>query len=184
MPQLMDYDVYQKIKRTKKPKSNVPGDLPVKLVKEFSPELAAPASMIFQNITQTGHWPKPWRLEYGTPLRKEQNPETEDQLRIISLTNFLSKVYEQYVIQWLMQYIGDKLDWRQYGGQKGNSVSHYLVELVNFILYNQDMKSPHAVLAVMIDYSKAFNRINHNKIITILSNMGVPGWLLRIIIGF
>ena len=46
------------------------------------------------------------------------------------------------------------------------------------------MKTPHATLAVMIDFQKAFNRINHNVIITILSDMGVPGWLLRIIIGF
>ena len=46
------------------------------------------------------------------------------------------------------------------------------------------MNIPHAVLAVMIDYSKAFNRICHNNIIRILSNMGVPGWLLRIVMGF
>ena len=46
------------------------------------------------------------------------------------------------------------------------------------------MNIPHAVLAIMLDYSKAFNRISHNRIITILSNMGVPGWLLRIIMGF
>ena len=46
------------------------------------------------------------------------------------------------------------------------------------------MKIPHAVLAVLIDYSKAFNRICHNTIITILSRMGVPGWLLRIVMGF
>ena len=46
------------------------------------------------------------------------------------------------------------------------------------------MEIPHAVLAVMIDYSKAFNRICHNTIITILSKMGVPGWLLRIVMGF
>ena len=39
-------------------------------------------------------------------------------------------------------------------------------------------------MAVMIDFAKAFNRINHNIIITILSEMGVPGWLLNIIIGF
>ena len=184
IPQLQEHDVYQKINKTKKPKSSVPGDLPRKLVQEFSPELATPATIIFQNITKTGHWPKPWKIEYGTPLKKEQNPENEDQLRIISLTNFLSKVYQQYVIQWLMIYIGDKLDWAQYGGEKGSSISHYLIELVNFILYNQDMQTPHAVLAVMIDFSKAFNRINHNRIVTILSNMGVPGWLLRIVIGF
>ena len=76
------------------------------------------------------------------------------------------------------------MDWGQYGGEKGSSISHYLIEFVNFILYNQDMNIPHAVLAVMIDYSKAFNRICHNTIITILSKMGVPGWLLRIVMGF
>ena len=67
---------------------------------------------------------------------------------------------------------------------KGSSISHYLIDFVNFVLYNQDMKTPHATLAVMIDFQKAFNRIEHNLIITILSDMGVPGWLLRIVIGF
>ena len=39
-------------------------------------------------------------------------------------------------------------------------------------------------MAVLIDYRKAFNKANHNLIITLLSEMGVPGWLLRIVIGF
>ena len=59
-----------------------------------------------------------------------------------------------------------------------------MIDFVNFILFNQDLKVPQAVLAVMIDFSKAFNRINHNIIVTILSEMGVPGWLLKIVIGF
>jgi hypothetical protein len=176
--------VFEKIRKSKKPKSSVPGDLPRKIVKEFGPELAGPAGIIFRNIVKTGHWPKAWRTEYGTPLQKVPNPETEDQLRIISLTSYLSKVFEQYVLEWLMKYVGDKMDWGQYGGEKGSSISHYLIQFVNFILYNQDLKIPHAVLAVMIDYSKAFNRICHNTIITILSKMGVPGWLLRIVMGF
>ena len=36
----------------------------------------------------------------------------------------------------------------------------------------------------MIDFSKAFNRQNHNILITKLSDMGAPGWLLRIVIAF
>ena len=36
----------------------------------------------------------------------------------------------------------------------------------------------------MIDFSKAFNRQNHNLLITKLSNMGVPAWLLRIVMAF
>ena len=67
---------------------------------------------------------------------------------------------------------------------KGSSISHYLINFINFILFNQDLAVPQAVVAVMVDFSKAFNRINHNTIITILSRMGVPGWLLNIVIGF
>ena len=103
--------MFEKIKKSKKPKSSVPGDIPRKLVKEFGPELATPAGMIFRNIVKTGQWPKPWRLEYGLPLRKVSNPETEEQLRIISLTSYLSKVFEQYVVQWLMEYVGNQMDW-------------------------------------------------------------------------
>ena len=87
-------------------------------------------------------------------------------------------------MEWLLCYVGDQIDPGQYGGFKGCSTTHYLVELVNFVLYNQDLKNPKAVLAAMIDYSKAFNKVNHNLIITILSNMGVPGWLLRLVISF
>ena len=36
----------------------------------------------------------------------------------------------------------------------------------------------------MVDFSKAFNRQNHNLLITKLSDMGVPAWLLRIVMGF
>ena len=105
-------------------------------------------------------------------------------MRIISLTPHLSKVCEQFVIIWLLEHIGHKLDWGQYGGVKGSSINHYLIDFVNFVLFNQDLKVPHAVIAAMVDFQKAFNKIDHNVIITILSEMGVPGWLLRIVAGF
>ena len=85
---------------------------------------------------------------------------------------------------WLMDYVGDKLDWAQYGGLRGNSISHYLIEFTNFILYNQDLKNPQAVLAMCIDFSKAFNRQNHNTLIKILSDLNVPNWLLKLIIAY
>ena len=91
---------------------------------------------------------------------------------------------DKFVIEWLLHYIGDRIDWRQYGGQQGSSIAHYLIEFINFILYNQDLKEPHAVLAVMIDFSKAFNRQDHNILLTLLCNLGVPGWLLNIVASF
>ena len=183
-PIISEYECYKKIVATKKPQSGVPGDLPNTLNKEFSVELAKPLHKLLNRIVQSADWPRQWKIEYVTPIAKIPQPESEDDLRPIALTSFFSKVMEQFVVMWLLEIIGDKLDFRQYGGTKGNSVTHYLIELINFILFNQDNKEPTAILACLVDFSKAFNRQDHSILITKLSDMGVPSWLLRLVIAF
>ena len=36
----------------------------------------------------------------------------------------------------------------------------------------------------MIDFSKAFNRQDHNILLTLLCDLGVPGWLMKIVASF
>ena len=184
LPYVSRYKIENMIRKAKKTKSGVPGDLPKILHKEFGPELALPLEKIYNGIVQTGQWPDSWKVEFGLPLKKTANPLNEDQIRIISLTPSFSKVFERFVISWLMDYLQQHLDWWQYGGQKGTSVTHYLIDFINFISYNQDLRNMHAVLAVIIDFSKAFNRINHAKVIVRLSDWGVPGWLLKILVSY
>ena len=119
-----------------------------------------------------------------TPIQKKPQPQSEDDLRNISLTHFFSKVFEKFMIFWLMFFVGDKIDPKQYGGQQKTSITHYLIDLINFVLYNHDLKIPQFVLACLVDFSKAFNRQNHNLLITLLSDMGVPGWLLSLVMAF
>ena len=178
--------VEKKIQKAKNTKGGVSGDLPVKLSKEFGSELAIPASRIFNNIVQTGKWPIRWKQEQGIPLNKSKpkQPESESEIRVISLTPFLSKTFESIVMDWLLHYIGSKMDWSQFGGVKGSSTNHYLIDMITFVLYNQDLKESRAVLAAMIDFEKAFNRQNHYKLMAKLNDLGVPGWLLNIIKGF
>ena len=163
----------------------MPGELPARLRQEFNVELAGPAAIIFNNIAKTGIWPDSWKKEYGTVLKKvPSSPEDESQLRIISITYQLSTLMERFIIDWLMVYIEDKLDRDQFGGQKGHSISHYLIEITNFILYNQDLSKPLSTLFAGVDISKGFNKIDHRKLIIILDEMNVPGWLLRIVVSY
>ena len=90
---ISELECYQKIVSTKKPQSGVPGDLPRKLVSEFGPELSVPVTKIFSSVLRsasqgTGKWPSTWKQELGVPLQKTTNPQTEDDLRVISLTPF------------------------------------------------------------------------------------------------
>ena len=97
----------------------------------------------------------------------------------------MNLILEKQVVIWLMKYVGHKLDPDQFGGKKGHSISHYLIEMTNFILYNQDLKEPQATIANFIDYKQGFNRCQHSIFIEILSkDYDVPGWLIKILVGY
>ena len=87
----------------------------------------------------------------------------------------LSKCWEKIIVRWVMNYVGDKLDPDQMGGQNGHSIAHYQIQVTNFILYNRDLKDPQAIIAVLVDFSQGFNRIKHSTLVEILSlKMNVP----------
>jgi hypothetical protein len=136
-------------------------------------------------IAQTGTWPSQYQTEWGVPLEKQKQAEDESQTRLISCTNKMNIVFEKQVVRWLMQCVENKLDPDQFGGRKGKSISHYLIEMTNFILYNQDLKDPQATLGLFVDYKQGFNRCQHSIFIEILEkDYNVPGWLLRILVGY
>jgi hypothetical protein len=108
-----------------------------------------------------------------------------DRLRSLSRYTKQNDFVFRLTIFWLIQVVRHKLDPDQFGGIRGNSISHYLIEMTNFILYNQDLKDPQATLGAFLDYKQGFNRCQHLTFIEILSeDFQVPGWLLRILIGY
>ena len=169
---------------SKKPNSIIPWDLPVKLVREFTPELAKPVTSIYNRITQTGEYPRQWVVEYQVCIPKVSPPLSEDDLRNIASTAYFSKQYESFIGDWILPYLEPFIDPGQCGGLKGSSITHYLVKLLNFIHIKLDKKEPHAVLLGMIDLEIAFNRVSHQLVIQDLADMKVPGWLLLILISY
>ena len=182
---LEEFEVYEKLKKRKLKNNSVPGDIPTKLKKEFLPEFTNPITQIFNLITSTGSYPRQWVTEYVTPIPKVKPPETEEDLRNISLTADLSKDFENLLAKWLMPFIEKRIDPGEFGGLTDHSIVHYMITLLNFILSSTDSSTtPKAVMVALIDFSKAFNRINHAKVITRLSDWGVSGWLLRTLVSY
>ena len=73
------------MRKGKKTKSSVPGELPARLRHEFGPELAEPAAIIFNQIVITGQWPDHWKLGSAVPLKKVDQPADEADTRWRSL---------------------------------------------------------------------------------------------------
>ena len=184
-PYLADHMVHEGLAKGKKTCS-VPGDIPVRILDEFLPELTTPIAAIYREAIASHTWPVPFKKEYHLPINKVPQPKSEDDLRNLGLTPFFSKRLEWFVIQWIWPYIAPHIDLDQLGGLPGCSVEHYLILMLDFIHKNLDKnhKEPTAVLVGLIDFSKAFNRIDHNIIVTILAELNIPTCALRLIISY
>ena len=169
--------------KAKKPNSMVHGDVPKRVIQLFAPELALPVATIYNKINSTFEYPRQWVKESQIPIPKVFPPSTEDDLRPISKTFFFSKVYESFIGDWLLPFIRPYMDPGQYG-IKGSSIVHYLIKFLHFIHSTLDLKKPHAVLAALVDLSKAFNRVSHLLVIQDLFDMHAPGWILAILSSY
>ena len=122
VPLLHEYEVFKKMCKAKKPNSTVPGDLPKKIVQEFSCELSAPVTVIYNSILKSLQYPIQWVVEHQIPLPKCYPPSSEDELRNLAKTAFYSKLFESFLSDWLLPIVQPYLVPCQYG-LKGASIT-------------------------------------------------------------
>ena len=91
-PVIHDHDVYEDLK-TAKMTASTPLDIPIPILKEFLPELVAPESI------SSHQWPQCYKQKQHLPIKKKQEPLTEDDLRTLGLTVYFSKWLEAILIK-------------------------------------------------------------------------------------
>ena len=156
LPRLEVKEVAKRLKKFRKPKSVVKGDLFPDLVTKHVDLLSVPLTSIYNKIGSTFHWPSFWKEEFVTIMPKSRTPTDIGHLRNISCTMLASKVYESYVLEWALEQV--KLKENQFGGSKGCSTSHLLISIWQRILSDlEDNRA--ATLITVVDYAKAFNRM-------------------------
>ena len=165
-------------------KSSGPDNIPNWLLKNNCYALSEPICHIFNTSVQEGSIPALWKCADVIPLPKTSSVKSaEDDLRPISLTTVLSKILENYICTWLWPYISECTDPNQYGCIKNSSTTHALIRLVNNWLKATDSPG-NIVRSCMIDFSKAFDRIDHNINLRKLKDLDVHPLLLNWIADF
>ena len=90
---------------------------------------------------------------------------------IYLFTPILSKVLEDFGVSWMIEDVGKHIDSRQFGSLKGSSTTYCLLDLIHNWL--SELDNPGCYLrACFLDFSKAFDRIDHNIVIRKLIDLG------------
>jgi retron-type reverse transcriptase len=152
--------------------------------KRFAMELSSPVALIFNASIQERTVPNAWKVADSISIRKI-NPlkDIEKDLGPISLTSVLSKTMERFVAKWIMSQIRQLIDLNQFGSLAGLSTTHALLSLVH-LLYKVTDQRDQCVRVLLLDFSKAFDRINHNILRTKMKDMAIDPTLIEWVRSF
>ena len=160
-------------------KSVGPDEIPNWLLNTCATTISIPVCSMFNSSIREGRVPGLWKCADVLPLGKISRPKSIDtDLRPISLTAVLSKILESFVFNWLAPIVMPYIDPFQFGSVKKSSTTHALVHLVHYWL--SALETPNTIIRTcFIDFSKAFDRIDHNILMRKLQLLNVPPVLLN-----
>ena len=186
-PQLNVYKVYRKIHGQKKTKSTLPIDLPQNLRKEAATFLAEPLTDIYNACLTQGVFPRIWKKEYVTPVPKVKPNEPIKEItdvRKIASTSDYSKIFESFLLEYILEDISEKLSKTQYGGKRGVGTEHLMVKMIDRIKKLQDNPEQIAVVLKSYDWSGAFDRLDPTNVTTKCIKLGIRSSIIKILIDF
>ena len=160
-------------------KSVGPDEIPNWFLNTCATTISIPVCSMFNSSIREGRVPGLWKCADVLPLGKISRPKSIDtDLRPISLTAVLSKILESFVFNWLAPIVMPYMDPFQFGSVKKSSTTHALVHLVHYCL--SALETPNTIIRTcFIDFSKAFDRIDHNILMRKLQLLNVPPVLLN-----
>ena len=127
---------------------------------------------ICQQIWKTQQWPQDCKRSVFIPVPKKHNAKDCSNYHTIALILHASKVLLKILQARLQQYMNRKLPDVQAGFRKGrgrnqrSNCQHPVIEKAR--------EFQKTIYFCFIDYTKAFNFVDHNQLWKILQEMGIP----------
>ena len=129
---------------------------------------------ICQQIWKTQQWPQDWKRSVFIPIPKKNNAKECSNYCTTALISHTSKVMLEILQAKLQQYMNQELPDAQSGLRKGGGTRDQTVNIHWIIEKAREFKKN---IYFFIDYSKASDCVDHNKLWTILKEMGISDHL-------
>ena len=176
--------VQRRLEEVKSFKAPGPDSIPNWLLKQFSMELATPVASIFNASISQALVFLQWKVADITPIPKTNAVEDlNNDFRPISLTATLSKILESFYAEWTLESIYHKLDPRQFGSLAGSSSVDALISLLHSLYADTDGNGK-TMRVFLLDFSKAFDRINYKILISKMRKLDINESITKWVIDF
>ena len=162
------------IKSLKNKKTNV-NCVSVRAVKSVSDIVSIYFSRIVNKSFGSGIFPNIFKQAIIVPIHKKGVHSDVGNYRPVSLLSFFSKILEKCIAVRLVSFLDNFsiLNPDQFGFRRGLSTTDALLDYMEFLYKNIDEKKH--VISVFVDFSKAFDTVKHDILLSKLEMYGIRG---------
>lgn len=144
-----------------------------KILRLISPTITPHLTYLFNACIARGIFPDIFKKALVVPIFKAGNPSTFNNYRPISLLPILSKIFEKAVYQQISHYLNSNsiLYNKQFGFRKNHS-SYMPISLIYDQITSSLVSKKHCA-TVYLDFSKAFDTVNHSILLSKMKHYGI-----------
>ena len=167
--------VMKLLQNLKPGKAAGPDSVSPRVLKELAVVVADPLTRIYRKSLSEGRVPSDWKHALVAPIYKKGQRYDPANYRPISLTCIASKVMEHVICSGLMRHATENGIFYslQHGFRDRRSCETQLLEFVQDIVTN--MQDGLQTDVCVLDFSKAFDKVGHRRLIKKLEWYGVGG---------
>ena len=165
-------------------KASGPDELPNLILKNAANEISPFLKIIFDQSLQTGKLPDDWVEANVAPVFKKGDRHSPANYRPISLTCVCAKLLEHIICKQIMSHFSENkiLTPVQHGFRSKHSCESQLLITTDEFIQNFESKTQTDV--VVLDFSKAFDVVPHQRLLHKLDHYGIRGTTINWIQNF
>ena len=149
--------------------------IPIELFQILKDHAVKVLHSICQQIWKTHQWPQDWKRSIFIPIPKKGNAKECSNYRTTALISHASKAVLKILQARLQQDVNQELPDVQAGFRKGRGIRHQIANICWIIEKAREFQKN--ICFYFIDYGKAFDCVDHNKLWKILKEMEIPDHL-------
>ena len=149
--------------------------IPTELFQVLKDDALKMLHSICQQIWKTQQWLQDWKRSVFIPIPKKANAKECSNYHTIVLISHASKVMLKILQARLQQYVNQELTDVQTEFRKGRGTRDQIAN-IRWII-DKARKFQKSIYFCFINYSKAFDCVDHSKLWKILQEMGIPDYL-------
>ena len=164
--------IHKMLTRCKRNYTVTPDAIPGIFIRNLALELCSPLEIVYNNSLWTGVVPNLWKIAYITPIPKSNLATEVKDFRPISITSHFSRTFEKLLRQNLDKFVSENkiIPNDQHGFIKQKSVETNVLESLN--IWTKLLDNSKSVDVIYFDFTKAFDRVNHELLISKLRSAG------------